>query len=111
MTKALCAATGALLAGGGRSGAPPVPADLAAGAKLQLKAARGVNVMPDACTAGFTLGGGVRFIDYNQVTHGDNLGGVDLTTAFSCISAVGESACGFESPLESVYQALHDPIH
>ena len=79
------------------------------GAKLVAAPVSGAMGLPAACTS-FSLGGGKRFIDYDQVHGVDNLGGTDLATAFSCISAVGESGCGFESQLEAVYQALHDPI-
>ncbi len=79
------------------------------GAKLQSAAATSATGVPAACSS-FTLGGGVRFIDYDQVHGTDNLGGTDLATAFTCISSVGQSGCGFEHQLESAYRALHDAI-
>jgi hypothetical protein len=66
---------------------------------------------PPACTNGFSLSGGVRYIDYNQLDGTNNIVGVpDVPTAFSCISSVGEGGCGFEHQLESPYRALHDMI-
>jgi hypothetical protein len=66
--------------------------------------------VPANC-AGFTLGGGVRFLDYNQLTNTNNVGGgLSVPDAFNCISMVGNSGCGFEQPLESVYRALHDAV-
>jgi hypothetical protein len=65
--------------------------------------------LPAACST-FTPGGGLHYLDYNQLNNTNNLGGVSLPDAFSCISAVGDCGCGFEHVLESAYRALHDPI-
>jgi hypothetical protein len=65
---------------------------------------------PAAC-ASFTLGGGVSYIDYDQINGTSNIvGGIDVPTAFNCISSVGGAGCGFEAPLESTYLALHADI-
>jgi hypothetical protein len=54
--------------------------------------------------------GGLNFIDYNQLDGTNNLpAGQDLATTFSCMASVGDKGCGFEAPLESVYQALKNP--
>ena len=51
--------------------------------------------------------GGENFIDYNQLTGTGNLPpGQDLSTTFNCMASVGDTGCGFEHQLESVYQAL-----
>jgi hypothetical protein len=55
-------------------------------------------------------GGGLHYLDYNQLNNTNNLGGVSLPDAFSCISGVGDCGCGFEHVLESAYRALHDNI-
>jgi hypothetical protein len=53
---------------------------------------------------------GFVFIDYNQQDGTNNLpAGQDLATTFSCMASVGDQGCGFEAPLESVYQALKNP--
>lgn len=64
--------------------------------------------LPAAC-AGFALGGGARFIEWNAATGESNVMGADVPTAFSCMASVGSTGCGIESQLESVYRALHDP--
>jgi len=73
------------------------------GAKLQaLGAAAGSSCKPPT--------GGLAFIEYDQRTGMDNLPpGQDLATTFSCMASVGDRGCGFEQPLESVYQALRNP--
>jgi hypothetical protein len=54
--------------------------------------------------------GGLNFVDYDQLTGTNNLpAGQDLATTFTCMATVGDRGCGFESQLESVYAALHDP--
>jgi hypothetical protein len=80
------------------------------GAKLQ---AVGANAAM-GCTP---PGGGLNFIDYNQIANTSNLPSgtasdpnLELETQFSCMSSVGAAGCGFEMQLESVYRALHDPI-
>ncbi|MCU1279245.1 MAG: hypothetical protein JWM53_2791 [bacterium] len=80
------------------------------GAKLRSAPAAGATGVPPAC-ANLMLGGGARYIDYDQKQGTTNIqGGLDVGTAFACISSVGESGCGFESQLESAYQALHGAI-
>jgi hypothetical protein len=75
------------------------------GAKLQ-----GLGAAADPKKCG-PLGGGLRFVDYDQVAGTDNLpSGQSLEQTFACMASVGAVGCGFEQPLESVYQALHDPI-
>ena len=82
------------------------------GGKLQVRpSANSVNV-PAAC-ASFALGGGVRFIDYDQIAGTDNIMGItpgDIPTAFSCMAADGDGGCGFQHQLESPYRALHGDI-
>jgi hypothetical protein len=78
---------------------------------LRVAPAAGTPNVPAACQS-FSLGGGVRFIDYDQINGTDNIMGLtpgDVATAFACIGAVGDAGCGFEHQLESVYRALHDP--
>jgi hypothetical protein len=60
---------------------------------------------------------GVNFIDYDQLYRGANgipdsnlPPGQDLATTFDCMASVGENGCGFEQPLEAVYQALHGQL-
>jgi hypothetical protein len=65
---------------------------------------------PPASCANLTLGGGVHFIDYDQINGTNNVGTLSVPEAFACISGVGSGGCGFEHQLESVYRALHDPI-
>ncbi|MDB4970652.1 MAG: hypothetical protein JWN44_6341, partial [Myxococcales bacterium] len=80
------------------------------GGKLQVGPSPAISNVPAACSS-FTLGGGVRFLDYDQLAGSNNIGGgLDLPTAFNCMAAVGDLGCGFEHVLESVYVALHDPI-
>jgi hypothetical protein len=53
--------------------------------------------------------GGLGFIDYNLQSATNNLpSGASLEHQFACMSDVGTAGCGFDSPLESVYKALHD---
>jgi hypothetical protein len=51
------------------------------------------------------------WIDFDQL-HGENNlpAGQDLSKTFACMASVGDRGCGFEMPLESAYQALHDPV-
>jgi hypothetical protein len=80
------------------------------GAKLQVAPAANATNVPANC-AGFSLSGGVRYIDYNQLAGTNNIMGVpDVPSAFQCMSAVGEGGCGFEHQMESPYRALHDQI-
>jgi hypothetical protein len=54
-------------------------------------------------------GNGLNFIDYNQLNGTNNLpASQDLVTTFNCMASVGDTGCGFEHQLESVYRALHD---
>jgi hypothetical protein len=80
------------------------------GARLVVKGAA-------ADTTCQTVGNGVNFIEYNQLAR-DAAGnpttnlpaGFNVATMFNCMASVGDTGCGFESQLEAVYQALHDPI-
>ena len=48
-----------------------------------------------------------NYIDYDQIHNKNNLpGGQDLPTTFNCMASVGQMGCGFEAPIESVYDAL-----
>ena len=81
------------------------------GARLQA----GPNLLGNSPTPAncqsFSLGGGVRFLDYNQVAGTNNImGGLNVPDAFDCMAAVGDEGCGFEHQLESPYRALHDDI-
>ncbi len=81
------------------------------GAKLQIAPAAGAVLPAGLNCTGFSLTGGVRFIDYNQIAGTNNImGEPDVPSAFSCMAAVGEGGCGFEHQLESPYRALHDTI-
>jgi hypothetical protein len=51
------------------------------------------------------LGGGVSYLDFNQLDGSANVVGT-VEDAFQCIASVGVAGCGFEHQLESVYQAL-----
>jgi hypothetical protein len=53
----------------------------------------------------FSLGGS-SYIDYDSGTGVSNVTGTDMTTALTCMSAVGTCGCGFEHSLESLYQAV-----
>ncbi len=72
------------------------------GAKLQaLGRAHGPTCAPP--------GNGLNFIDYNQLAMTNNLpAGQDLPTTFTCMASVGDTGCGFESQLESPFEALHN---
>jgi hypothetical protein len=53
---------------------------------------------------------GARYIDLDQTNGVSNLPpGQDLAATFTCMASVGDRGCGFEMPLEAVYQALHAP--
>jgi hypothetical protein len=78
------------------------------GGRLHTAADPGAANVPDACAA-FHLDPIEPFITYESATGATNLGSVDLATAFTCLSAVGEGGCGFEHQLESVDRALTDP--
>jgi len=81
------------------------------GAKLQVTPAAGAVLPAGLSCANFALSGGVRYIDYNQLTGTNNImGEPDVASAFSCMAAVGEAGCGFEHQLEASYRALHDTI-
>jgi hypothetical protein len=55
--------------------------------------------------------GGVSFIEYDQISGTNNLPpGQDLATTFGCMASTGDTGCGFEQQLESVYKALHDNV-
>jgi hypothetical protein len=57
------------------------------------------------------LGGGLRYVDYDQITGKNNLpAGQSLAQTLGCMAQVGDKGCGFEHHLEAVYRALHDPI-
>ena len=48
-----------------------------------------------------------NYIDYNQITHTNNLPtGQDVKTTFTCMASVGDTGCGFEHQLESAFRAL-----
>ncbi len=65
------------------------------------------SAAPATCGA---FADGTYYLDLDQVNHLDNLPmGEDATTAFNCMTSVGDTGCGFEMPLESVYQALQNP--
>ena len=51
-----------------------------------------------------------NYIDLNQLpSGGDNLpAGMTLDEMLSCMTSVGDTGCGYEHQLESVYRALHD---
>jgi hypothetical protein len=78
------------------------------GGKLHTAADPTAQNLPAACAA-FQLDPMESFINYDSGTGVSNVTGVDLGTAFTCLSAVGERGCGFEHQLESVYRALTDP--
>jgi hypothetical protein len=85
-------------------GAPGISCGANKGGKLQQK---GAGAAASGC-AGPT---GANYIIYDQKTGMNNLpAGQDLPTTFNCMANVGDKGCGFESQIESVYRALHDPI-
>jgi hypothetical protein len=55
------------------------------------------------------LGGGLGFIDFNQLDGTANVMGT-VEEAFRCIASVGDQGCGFEHPLESVHRALTSDV-
>jgi hypothetical protein len=67
------------------------------------------SVPPPADCQGFALGNGDAFIDYDTIRGTSNTDPLDVTSAFECISAVGDMGCGFEAPLEAVYTVLAKP--
>ncbi len=77
------------------------------GGRLRTMPAGGVAT--GSICAALQLAGGESFIDYDSATHTSNTGDVDVVEAFDCMAAVGESGCGFESPLEAVYRVLTSP--
>jgi hypothetical protein len=81
------------------------------GGKLQIgPAASAILPGGTSCNA-LSLGGGVRFIDYDQIAGTTNIvGAPDVPTAFTCMASLGSAGCGFEHQLESPYRALHDDI-
>ena len=81
------------------------------GAILQVTPDPMATVPSPAYCNGFSLGGGVRFLDYDQIAQTNNVvGGLSIEQAFGCMGAVGSEGCGFEHVLESPYRALHDDI-
>ena len=77
---------------------------------LRAGPAGGAADVPQSCSS-FSLSGGVRYLDYDQLTGTNNImGGLDVPTAFNCMAADGSAGCGFEHQLESPYRALHDAI-
>ena len=81
------------------------------GAKLNVTPnPMGTYAPPMNCT-NFSLSGGVRYLDYNQIAGTNNImGGLSVPDAFNCMAHVGDEGCGFEHQLESAYRALHDKI-
>ncbi|MCU1276465.1 MAG: hypothetical protein JWM53_11 [bacterium] len=69
------------------------------------------DAQPAAACSALTLGNGLRFIDYDQHTGSSNIGGgLDVTTALTCLTEVGSAGCEFRQPLEAAYRALHDQV-
>jgi len=50
--------------------------------------------------------GGVRYVEYDQLTGMQNV--PDVAATLDAISDVGTSGCTFQQPLQAGYQALHD---
>ena len=81
------------------------------GGKLQVTPNPMATVPPPANCSGFSLSGGVRYLDYNQKTNTNNvMGGLSVSDAFTCMASVGDEGCGFEHQLESAYRALRNNI-
>jgi hypothetical protein len=79
------------------------------GGKLQVTPSTMSSKPPPANCANFSLSGGVRYLDYNQIAGTNNvMGGLNVADAFTCMASVGDQGCGFEHQLESAYRALHD---
>src|SRR6185312_17041534 len=56
---------------------------------LQIAPSAGAPLPAGVSCTNFQLGGGVRFIDYNQIDGTNNVMGVpDVTTAFDCMADV-----------------------
>ncbi len=80
------------------------------GGRLQVSPNPNSVGVPAECSS-FSLGGGERFIDYDQINGTTNIVGVpDVPTAFSCMSAVGSGGCGPQHNLEATYWALHENV-
>ena len=78
---------------------------------LQVLPAAGAVLPAGVSCSGFSLGGGVRFLEYDQLAGTNNImGEPDVASAFSCMAAVGEAGCGFEHVLESTYRALSGTV-
>jgi hypothetical protein len=71
------------------------------GGRLNVADRSNPNAPPVSCG----LGGGVSYIDFNQLDGSANVVGT-VEDAFQCIASVGVSGCGFEHQLEAVHQAL-----
>jgi len=95
-------------------GAPGIACGSNLGGKLQQRGLAKSN------TPGCVGPVGKPYIDYDQRSGVDNFSstGQTLEQTFSCMASVvdpdgtagGHTGCGFESQLEAVYRALHDPI-
>lgn len=80
------------------------------GGRLQVGPQPNGSFPPPAACANFGFTDGVRFLEYDQITATNNIGGgVSVPGAFTCMAQVGDQGCGFQHQLEATYRALHDP--
>ncbi|HEY2749151.1 MAG TPA: hypothetical protein VGL86_31245 [Polyangia bacterium] len=54
------------------------------------------------------MGGGERFIDYDQLSGASNV--PDVAATLASITDVGSGGCDIRQPLEAAYRALHDDL-
>jgi hypothetical protein len=78
------------------------------GGKLRTAPSPAATDVPSNC-AGWALTDGAGYIDYDSANNTGNTGALSVSDAFNCLASVGQTGCGFESPLESVYRVLTTP--
>jgi len=79
------------------------------GGRLRTAASDASTTPPPANCAGFALSADAPYIDYDSGSGTSNTGTLGVSDALSCLASVGDMGCGFEAPLEAVYQALTSP--
>jgi hypothetical protein len=79
------------------------------GAKLQVTPSSSSPGAPAGCSS-FSLAGGVRYIDYDQIAGTNNLVGVpDVPSAFACMASIYDGGCPYFQGLEAAYRAVSNP--
>jgi hypothetical protein len=76
------------------------------GARLQVMPGPNVSVF----CPGFSLAGGVRYVDYDRIAGTTNVVGADVATALACMTAgITDGGCPYFQTLEAAYRALSNP--